>query len=353
MPKVDQGIIAKRFWWYRIWQYLLALLLFLSIPAIASYLCWMFQLPTDIYYVAGAFFLLQIILLYLSPKLILNLIASYPEKYRKVTPENQPRFYERLVNLAKKSEIGLPDVYIIDSETANAFALKIFGGNYIACITSKLMEILDEEEQEAVMAHEFGHIANDDVKLTMYLAVFNILLKIANKHVIDMIIKRGIEKSAELKETSVDARPKTSAIATVEAGGFWVIFGTVNVAYQILTYFPYVVAILFARVMQQKEYRADGHAANTLGDTAKMKSALLALEKYSERLPMFPASLNPLFAVPVSYHFFVWPLLLFPTFRDNKDALKEPAWGRRLRNLFESHPLVYDRIKRLESYEKE
>ena len=350
MPKIDPAIIHKRFWWYRFWQYLVALLLFVSVPIAVVYLTWIFQMPKQIYYMAGGFCLVQIIMLYLSPRWVLSMIASFPDKYQKVTPETQPRFYAKLDKLAQKSNFAMPDVYIVDSETANAFALKIFGSTYIACITKKLMEILTEDEAEAVMAHEFGHIANDDVKLTMYVAVFNILVQVINKHIVDLIIQRGLEKSEELIASGSTA--KSSIAPMLEKGGFLAIFGSISIAYKILTYFPYFVAILFARIMQQKEYRADAHAVYILEETATLKSGLAKLQKYAQRLPMFPAALNPLFAVPVGYHFFLWPLVfIFPSLKDSDDAMQEPGWGERLRNLMESHPLVYDRIKRMESYE--
>lgn len=343
MAHVDKGIIEKNFWWYKFWQRIIAVLLFLAIPAVAVYLCWMFKLGKNVYIMSAIFIVIQLVMLYFSPKWMLNMIANYPDKYELVTAENHPEFHKILVGLAEKSKIDMPNVYIIDSETPNAFALKIFGGKYIACITRRLMEIINDQERDGVMAHEFGHIANDDVKLTMYIAAFNILLKTLSSKIMGAIIQRGLEQTEALGK-----KPKTQS---VKEAGMWLFLGGINMAYRVLTYFPYIVALLFSRIMQQKEYRADAHAVYILDETEPLKNGLIKLQKYAEKIPMFPAALNALFATPVANHFFVWPLLMFDTFRDQKDALKEPTWGRRLRNLFESHPLTYDRIKRMESYE--
>ncbi len=351
---IDPGIIENRFKWYQFQQYVVAIFMTLLIPYTIVHLCYVFETSLQTHLWAGGALLLNCIILWVSPRVIWEIIKANPKKFKPVTPETLPEFYEQMKCLAARAEMNLPQIFMVDSPTPNAFALKTPDG-YIACITQGLYDLLDSKKRKGVMAHEFGHIKYNDITLIMYVAVLNILNQITRRFVMDVIIKRGLQKTEEQKTIRRVSRIST---AVPSLAFFW----TVGFAYKILMYFPYLVTILFTRVTQQKEYRADAFAAYVLEDTEPIKQGLITLHKYARKVPIFPTSLdalfrrpplNPLFAVPVARHFWINLLVwVWPSFRANKDALKPPTWQKRFKNLFQSHPLTYDRIERLKSYEK-
>ncbi len=93
-------------------------------------------------------------------------------KSRSVTPSEQPRAYKLLENLCISRGITVPKLKIMNSPSMNAFASGIRDSNYTITLTTGLMEKLDDEELEAVIAHELSHIRNKDVRLLIIAVIF-------------------------------------------------------------------------------------------------------------------------------------------------------------------------------------
>jgi len=87
-----------------------------------------------------------------------------------VTKSQEPRAYKLLENLCISRGITMPKLKIMETSVMNAFASGINTKNYTIALTRGLMDNLDDEELEAVIAHELSHIENRDVR-TMIIAV--------------------------------------------------------------------------------------------------------------------------------------------------------------------------------------
>lgn len=91
---------------------------------------------------------------------------------RKVTRQEQPKLYNLLENLAISRGMKTPALRIIDSDAMNAFATGLHEGQYSVTVTRGLMATLNDQEMEAVLAHEMTHVINRDVRLMVIASIF-------------------------------------------------------------------------------------------------------------------------------------------------------------------------------------
>ena len=102
--------------------------------------------------------------------LVVNLVAYFASdkivlaRYRakEVGPQDQPRLYGIVSRLAAKAQIPMPRVYLIPERTANAFATGRGPKHAAVAATVGILEQLDDDELEGVMAHELAHVKNRD-----------------------------------------------------------------------------------------------------------------------------------------------------------------------------------------------
>src|SRR5207245_101162 len=85
---------------------------------------------------------------------------------RAIEGASAPRLYAIVHRLATRAGIPMPRVYLIPSETPNAFATGRNPEHAVVAVTEGIMRILDEEELEGVLAHELSHVKNRDVLIS-------------------------------------------------------------------------------------------------------------------------------------------------------------------------------------------
>jgi heat shock protein HtpX len=90
----------------------------------------------------------------------------------KVERAEQPELYNLLENLTIARGLAMPKLLIIDTPALNAFASGVNQKQYTVTVTTGLLEALDKDELEAVLAHELTHIINKDVRTMIIAAVF-------------------------------------------------------------------------------------------------------------------------------------------------------------------------------------
>ncbi|HEY3777717.1 MAG TPA: M48 family metallopeptidase [Rhizomicrobium sp.] len=91
---------------------------------------------------------------------------------RPVSRQEQPELYNLLENLCISRGLATPKLYIVDSEVMNAYASGIDNRSYAITVTRGLLEALDRDELEAVLAHELTHIIDRDTRLLIITIVF-------------------------------------------------------------------------------------------------------------------------------------------------------------------------------------
>src|SRR5262245_45747304 len=99
-----------------------------------------------------------------SDKIVLSMYRAQP-----VDESQAPGLYRMVRNLSMRAGIPMPRVYVIPTDTPNAFATGRNPQHAAVAVTEGIMRILDQEELEGVVAHELAHVKNRDT-LTMTIA---------------------------------------------------------------------------------------------------------------------------------------------------------------------------------------
>ncbi|RDU72014.1 zinc metalloprotease HtpX [Helicobacter anseris] len=107
--------------------------------------------------------------------------------YKEINPSRvlnskERKIYHLLEDLIQKSQLDfIPKLYIIDAPYMNAFASGWNANNSLIALTTSLIDRLQDDELQAVIAHELSHIRHGDIRLTMCVGILsNILLLVAN-----------------------------------------------------------------------------------------------------------------------------------------------------------------------------
>src|SRR6516225_1325248 len=95
---------------------------------------------------------------FFSDKIALAMYRAQP-----VTREQLPRVYEVVERLAQKMRIPMPRIFVIPTESPNAFATGRNPSHASVAVTQGILNLLDNEELEGVLAHELGHVRNRDI----------------------------------------------------------------------------------------------------------------------------------------------------------------------------------------------
>ncbi len=228
-----------------------------------------------------------------SDKMVLAMYGAKP-----IEESQAPGLYRIVRTLATRAAIPMPRVYLIPSETANAFATGRNPQHAAVAVTEGIMRILDEEELEGVLAHELSHVKNRDVLIaTIAATLAGAITYLA--HMAQWAAIFGGRRDDE-----------------EEGGG---VFGALLMA--ILA--PFAAMLIQLAVSRAREYQADASGARLAGKPSGLAKALGKLEAASQALPMD--------ASPATAHLFI----------------VNPLSGRTLLRLFSTHPPIEERIARL------
>jgi heat shock protein HtpX len=230
-----------------------------------------------------------------SDKIALAMYRAQP-----VTREQLPRAYQVVERLAAKDGIPVPKIYVIPTESPNAFATGRNPQHASIAVTHGILSLLDDEELEGVLAHELGHVKNRDIL------------------------------------TSSIAATLAGAITLIARMGYWAsLFGGYGgrggrdrnggglTALLMLIVAPFAAMLIQLAVSRSREYEADATGAHTTGNPYALARALQKLEEYSKRVPL-PATAS------TAHMFIIAPLI-----------------GGSFRSWFSTHPPTQERIRRL------
>jgi heat shock protein HtpX len=227
-----------------------------------------------------------------SDKIALSMYGAQP-----VTREQLPRAYEVVERLTGRCGIPMPKIYVIPTESPNAFATGRNPQHASVAVTHGILALLTDEELEGVLAHELGHVRNRDIL------------------------------------TSSIAATLAGAITILARMAFW--FGAFGGGgggrrdrdgggILMLLLAPFAAMLIQLWVSRTREFEADHTGAELTGNPYALASALEKISAASRRVPLI--------ASPSSAHLFIIAPLLS---------------GQTFATLFSTHPPVQERIKRL------
>jgi heat shock protein HtpX len=229
-----------------------------------------------------------------SDKIALSAYQAQP-----VTREQAPQLYNMVERLAQQAEIPMPEVYVIPSPAANAFATGRDPEHAAVAVTQGIMQMLPAEELEGVIAHELTHIMNRDT-LTQAVAA---------------TIAGAIAFLAQMLQYSMWFG---GGNRDEEGNG-------PNPIALMLTLFlaPLAATVIQLGISRTREFSADAGAAKLTGNPRALASALQRLEASARQMPMGG---NPAFE----------PLMIV-------HALPKQLFS----GLFSTHPSTEKRVERL------
>lgn len=216
-----------------------------------------------------------------------------------VSREQLPRVYDVVERLAAKINIPVPKIYVIPTDSPNAFATGRNPRHASVAVTQGILNLLDDEELEGVLAHELGHVRNRDILTSSIAATLAGAIT---------LLARWAAWGAMFSGYGGDSRDR-------RGGGLGALL--------MLIVAPFAAMLIQLAVSRTREYQADASGASYTKNPYALARALQKLDAYSKRIPLV--------ASPSTAHLFI----------------VQPLVGINFGNLFSTHPPIYKRIERL------
>jgi heat shock protein HtpX len=232
-----------------------------------------------------------------SDKIALSMYRAQP-----ASREELPRVYAVVERLSQKMGIPMPKIYVIPTDSPNAFATGRNPQHASVAATRGILQLLNDEELEGVLAHELGHVSNRDILISSVAATI------------------------------------AGAITMLASMGRWaMIFGGYGydrdrrdggglAALLMLIVAPIAATLIQLAVSRSREYQADATGAHLTGNPYALASALRKIDAYARRVPLQ--------ANPSTAHLFI----IQPFLGVNAGMFA---------SLFSTHPPIEKRIERL------
>jgi heat shock protein HtpX len=231
-----------------------------------------------------------------SDKMVLAMYRAQP-----VDEAAAPELYAMVRGLATRAQIPMPKVYILPTDTPNAFATGRNPEHAAVAVTEGIMRILNREELEGVVAHELSHVKNRDTLIMTIAAT----------------LAGAITYLAHMAQfAAIFGGSRRDSDEQGHGGG---VFGALALA--ILA--PIAAMLVQLAISRAREFHADATGARIAGKPWGLASALEKLDQASKALPMD--------ATPATAHLFI----------------VNPLSGSMLRSLFSTHPSTEERVARL------
>src|SRR5438876_8506862 len=218
-----------------------------------------------------------------------------------ISREENPRIYQIVERLAAKANVPVPKIYMIPTESPNAFATGRNPDHASVAVTHGIMEICDDQEIEGVLAHELGHVRNRDILISAIVATVAGAITLIARMVYWGELFGGFGGSRD------DDR---------RGGAFSAL------AMMILA--PFAAMLIQLAISRSREYQADATGAEITGNPYGLARALQKIDQWSKRVPM---QVSPSMA-----HMFICQPL---------------TTGEIFTSLFSTHPPIPKRIERL------
>lgn len=227
-----------------------------------------------------------------SDKMVLRMYGA-----REVDQTSAPEFYQMVADLAKRADLPMPKVYIMENPQPNAFATGRNPENAAVAATTGLLQSLSHEEIAGVMAHELAHVKNrDTLIMTITATIAGAISMLAN--------------FAFFFGGSRDEEGNSNPLLGI----------------LIMIFAPMAAMLVQMLISRTREYEADRIGAEICGEPMWLASALNKLDKGASLIDNHRAENNPATA-----HMFI----------------VNPLHTRKTDNLFSTHPNMENRINAL------
>lgn len=216
-----------------------------------------------------------------------------------IQKKDDPRLWRTVENLAITDGLPMPKVYIMDDPAPNAFATGRDYNHAAVCATSGLLQIMDDNQLEGVIAHELGHVKNYDMRVnTLAFALVGIISMIA-----DFFLRWSFFGGRD-RESNNQLLILLAFVAAFLA--------------------PLAATLLQLAISRRREYLADATGALTTRYPEGLASALEKLEKTgSATRAQNTSTAHMFFANPLKGHSFLNLFSTHPPLEARIQALRE------------------------------
>lgn len=219
---------------------------------------------------------------------------------QEITREEAPNLYDLVEKLAKRAQLPMPKVCIIEADEPNAFATGRNPEHAAVAVTTGIMQALDYNELAGVISHELSHVKHRDTLIsTIAASIAGVISMIAN-----------IAQFAAIFGSSNDEEESSNPL---------VLMATAIIA-------PIAAMIIQMAISRTREYSADAEGGRICGNPLYLANALAKIDYFAKHGEMPNAK-------PETSHMFI-----ISPFAGS---------GKSLANLFSTHPLTEDRIAKL------
>ncbi|MBF0409742.1 MAG: zinc metalloprotease HtpX [Candidatus Riflebacteria bacterium] len=223
---------------------------------------------------------------------------------REIGPETAPDLHAIVRQLSERAGLPMPKVYVINSETPNAFATGRNPSHAAVAATTGILRMLSREELAGVMAHELAHVKNRDILIsTIAATIAGALTYLA--HMAQYAYMFGFGR----RDNDDESDGMSSLV-----GNIVLIFVA-----------PLAAMLIQMAISRSREYDADRDGASICGNPLFLANALRKLEMGNRSIPMRDAN-------AATAHMFI----------------VNPLTGGGLMSLFSTHPAMEERVRLLE-----
>ena len=268
------------------------------IGAIAGIFAWVYQDPWIAVWTIVVAMIYALIQYFAAGQMAIMMTGA-----RQISKKDNPRLYKIVENLSITTGLPMPKVYIVDDSAPNAFATGRDPQHAMVAATTGLLDIMDDKELTAVMAHEMSHVKNYDIRVSMI--VFGLVCVV------------GLISDLAFRLMFWGDRRRDDEGSPI--GYFLILF--------VAIFAPICAAIAQMAVSREREYLADASAAKITRYPEGMIAALKKLQSHTQPMKNQNVAAEALYI---------------------NNTLRKGF----ISNLFSSHPPIEKRIERLENGKK-
>lgn len=204
-----------------------------------------------------------------------------------VDAESYPDLHARVTALSQQADIPVPNIAVSESDMPNAFATGRSPSHATVCVTTGLLDLLDGDELEAVLAHELAHIKNRDAMILTAVSFLSTLTYFIVRH--SFFVGGGGNGGSD-------------------SSTHWIL------GFILVSFVVWVGSYLISRAMSRyREFTADRGAVAITGDPSSLAGALSEIEMGMKDTPdddlRTQAGLNALYIVPAEVDSYVLRLM--------------------------------------------
>ena len=229
-------------------------------------------------------------------------IALMSSGAQPVTREQLPRIYEIVERLCAKTGLPMPKIYVIPTDSPNAFATGRNPQHSSVAVTHGMLGLLSDDELEGVLAHELGHVKNRDILISSVAATVAGAITLLARMTYYAEIFGGFGGGGNDRDR--------------RGGGVFTALAMMILA-------PIAAMLIQMAISRSREYEADATGAHFTGNPHALASALGFFVCFAHQIPMV--------ASPSTAHLYII----------------QPLLGINFGSLFSTHPPTAERIARL------